>query len=541
MTDLTTAKENYEKGAQLMRAGQVDKALPLLAAAADAYPTQQTLMAATWALMQIGDYAAAIPYFQEMDERDCHSARTLTLYSQAYEGVAQFDNAIATYRRAIDLNPVFGPALRRYCDLIWPRDPKEVLQCLDAAYLQIDAETPDCVEILKYVASYHERAARRSEGLSDTFGRTLKDLSFTYALDKRDRALEVAAAVLAREPENRGAMSLLASHCLRARQWDEVAAYLKGVESAAHHHAEHMVWMDGPRSHRLDELSDEDIFATFAPCEKIVQLSDSDAGTLFLSSTPDYFAQFTAPFLLSLEATGASSRVQVHIINSKQSDLNIAQDFLANLTNVEAGLSIELATNLETHSVSMRNYAHAIRYIRAYALLKEGRGAVCMTDVDALANADPQSIFDKVCASDLGLWAVPGVWRTNSHFCAALSVFNPTEKGRYFLRRVAAYIADAFKRSEFFWGLDQNALYVVYDEMVRAQQEPSITCIDASLLSLDHHSDAVLWGDSGKEKFELVRQLTTGDIDRTGLEDGTYDKIYAEYFLQAQRMFSQPI
>lgn len=541
MTDLDIAKRNYEDGARLMKSGRVDEATPLLVAAADAYPTQQTLMAATWALVQIADYERALPYFLYMDEQDWYSARTLTLFSQAYEGVAQFDNAIATYRRAIDLNPVFGPALRRYCDLMWPRDPNEVIRRLDTAYGLIDADTPDCIELLKYVATYHERTARRNAGLSDLFGATLDDLSFNYALDKRDRALQVALAVLTREPNNRGAMSLLASHSLRTKQWDDVATYLKDVESAPYHHAEHMVWMDGPRSHRLDELSDEDIFATFAPCEKIVQLTDSDIGTLFLSSTPDYFAQFTAPFLLSLEATGASSRVQVHIINAKRSDLNIAQDFLENLQYVEAGLSTERATNLDANGVSMRNYAHAIRYIRAYDLLLKSSGPVCMTDVDALVNANPQGVFDKVCAGDLGLWAVPGVWRTNSHFCAALSIFNPTGRGRYFLGRVAAYIADAFTRSEFFWGLDQNALYVVYDEMLRARQEPSITCIDASLLSLDHQSDAVLWGDSGKEKFELVRRLLSEEIDLGALEDGSYDKTYANYFLKAQRMFKQPV
>ncbi len=537
MTDLETAKKEYGEGTRLMQAGQVDAALPHLKAAAEAYPTAQTLTALTWGLMQMGDYAQAIAYFQVMADNNWHSARTLTLCSQAYEGVAQFDDAIATYRRAIDLDPVFGPALRRFCDLMWPRDPDEVIRRLDSAYAQIDAETPDCIEMLKYVATYHERTARRAAGKSDLFGETLEDLSFTYALDKRDRAVEVADAVLARDPDNRGALSLLASHCLRQRRWDDVTDYLKGVEDEPRHHAEHMVWMDAPRARRLDALTPEDVFATFAPCETLVALPPSDAGTVFLSSTPDYFAQFTAPFLLSLEATGAPARVQVHMINAKQNDLAIAEAFLSGLTGIACGLSTELATNLEGHGVSMRNYAHAIRYIRANALLIDSNGPVCMTDVDALVNRDPQGIFERVRGGDLGLWAVPGVWRTNSHFCAALTVFNPTDNGRHFLARVAAYIADAFQRSEFFWGLDQNALYVVYDEMLRDGRAPDITCIDESLLSLTSDPGAVLWGDSGKEKFELVRRLMTEDVDPQSLGDDPYAQTYASYFLKAQNAF----
>lgn len=537
MTDLETAKKNYGEGARLLQDGQFDMALPYLSAAADAYPTAQTMTALTWALMQLGDYARALPCFQIMDEKEWHSARTLTLFSQAYEGTAQFDNAIKTYSRAIDLNPVFGPALRRYCDLMWPRDPDEVLHRLDIAFAQIDAETPDSIEMLKYVATYHERMARRAAGKSDLFGETLQDLSFTFAQDKRDRALEIAEAVRAREPDHRGAVSLLASYALRDQRWKDVAALLKDVENAPHHHAEHMVWMDAPRAKRLDALTPDDVFTTFAPCEILVALPPSQDGTVFLSSTPDYFAQFTAPFLLSLEAFGVPARVHVHIVNATGPDLDVAHRFLKNLAGLEAGLSSELAANLDQHNVSVRNYAHAIRYIRADQILGDSGGPVCMTDVDALVNRSPQDIFERTRGGDLGLWAVPGVWRTNSHFCAALSVFNPTDLGRRFLRRIAAYIADAFHRSEFFWGLDQNALYVVYDEMLRAGHEPHITCVDDSLLSLSCDPDAVIWGGSGKEKFELVRRLIAGDIDKAALADDPYAARFVPYFEQAQQAF----
>ncbi len=85
---------------------------------------------------------------------------------------------------------------------------------------------------------------------------------------------------------------------------------------------------------------------------------------------------------------------------------------------------------------------------------------------------------------------------------------NNTKEGLRFAKLVAAYLTNALRRGKLFWGIDQNALFIVYKYLIRTERMPKVKVVDESLFSLEANENSIFWSDGGKEKFELIKRVT---------------------------------
>ena len=129
----------YEKGIELLNAGNVHESIPFLAKAADQNRSYKTLNILASAFMRINKYNEALTCFNKIDANGWTNAKSLLRKSQAQERLDHISDAMETYRKLLALDPMHVPSTLRYCEFLWNIEPNAVLGQLIPAVVEIDS------------------------------------------------------------------------------------------------------------------------------------------------------------------------------------------------------------------------------------------------------------------------------------------------------------------------------------------------------------------------------------------------------------------
>ena len=397
---------------------------------------------------------------------------------------------------------------------------------------------PDALKVFERLATYSEWYERRKRGLSPVHASSLGDLYFTYALAQRDDLIGLAKRRLSSNAGDADAIATLALFDLSQDRWNELEERLEKLKTIAPAHKDLAMCINEDHGSYLNEFTEEDIAVLLPPIIHVIGLAPSREGTIFLCSDPTYFYCFTAPLLLSLEKLSQASRVQIHILDAEHLNLSVTMDVLNSLKHVQCGLSVESSGLGDIPQKQKAIYFHAIRYVRLFQAFSRDHGPYCLTDVDGLFVRNPEDAFTALSGHDIGICPVPGMWHSKAHFRAAFTMVTNTEPGANYLRMVAAYIVNAAIKDRLFWGIDQNALFTVYNHLRKNGRAPRVKPLDESIFTMEAKEDSIFWSDGGKEKFELARRIENKD-PHLSLDDlDTYSQLYATYFMRAESIFN---
>jgi hypothetical protein len=92
-----------------------------------------------------------------------------------------------------------------------------------------------------------------------------------------------------------------------------------------------------------------------------------------------------------------------------------------------------------------------------------------------------------------------------------------------YFRLVAAYIAHFHRGQAMGWGIDQIALYGVYDFLHARGRAPTLAALDSVTVDLEHRPAGVLWCAAGASKYATERLVGTE------LANASYDQLFERY------------
>jgi len=181
--------------------------------------------------------------------------------------------------------------------------------------------------------------------------------------------------------------------------------------------------------------------------------------TVFLACDKIYFWRHGVPFVWSMAEVRPDCSLHVHIGNADE-------EVRAALAAMRARIApLPLTASFETVDVVRQyekaNYFSAARYCRLYQFLMANRRPTVMLDADVLWRRDIWPALAAAGPADVCLCrleAQPPWARLVGRFIFA----RPTAGTEAFLRRLALFVADNFRKNAARWFLDQIGLYAVH-------------------------------------------------------------------------------
>ena len=221
----------------------------------------------------------------------------------------------------------------------------------------------------------------------------------------------------------------------------------------------------------LEDLPEQDL-DQLPPVETIFE--PPDGRLAYLACDGRYFSRFGAKLLASIEEPS-----HVHLMDA---DPAYAKHVIETLGR-PVGLTVE-------QPKANAEYYHSVRFCRLAQMLEKRAQALVLLDVDAIANGKISALPD----TSLGMRLRPArlePW----HQCNASVVIAGPDALPYF-RSVADYIFHFWKRGGLKWQIDQLALYIVWQKM-----GVDIQVLDEAQVNYDYRDDAVIWCNSGSDKW----------------------------------------
>ena len=205
----------------------------------------------------------------------------------------------------------------------------------------------------------------------------------------------------------------------------------------------------------------------------IIKIPEVQDQTAFLACDGKYFTRFGAKLLASLQGPA-----HVHLMDA---DVSYAKKVIESLDR-EIGLSVE-------HCNADPAYYHSVRFIRWYEFMKANDCTSVLLDVDAIANR----CHTDLPVSDVGLRLRPGrlePWNVcNASVCVG--------KANAYWKAVADYIYYFWQKNQLIWQIDQAALWAVWQRL-----KTKITVLGPMAVNYDYSDDAIIWCNSGADKFK---------------------------------------
>ena len=183
-----------------------------------------------------------------------------------------------------------------------------------------------------------------------------------------------------------------------------------------------------------------------------------------------------------------------------------------------------------------RCYYHAIRFIRFYNLLRELKSPLWLMDVDAVVNRDLGDMFDMMKGADAAMRIRPGRLEAWSQFNACVVGANPTPASLAYFRSIAAYTAYFYHRDRLRWGIDQLAMYGVFEDMRDRGQVPALALLGEREVDYDYRDDGFIWCNSGVPKFKHLQRIASGTNSSIVDERNKFSQVFERYWKQTQAL-----
>ena len=335
---------------------------------------------------------------------------------------------------------------------------------------------------------------------------------FRFAAEDVRRFCEIANRAVARTPEKKAAHVYKAIGQFVSGQGQALAATLAPArEEILSLPFLNMNDRDSGFYEALAALSDADILRGLPPVEIVLSPEFADAPIVFLSSDGEYFTRYAVPLLRSIAAQGKGTQVHVHLMDPSDAQREAALR-VANTVGLTVAVTAETLPAAEKIKGKQPvHYFHAIRFLRFYEALKHYGRPLWLMDVDVLFNRAPDELFATLGDADVAFRARPGRWEPWHQFNACVIGAVPSAPGLDYFRMIAAYIAHFHHAGEMTWGIDQLAMYAVFDYLRARDRAPSVALLNDRAIDYESTEDGVVWADSGKAKHRAITPLASVD------------------------------
>lgn len=285
------------------------------------------------------------------------------------------------------------------------------------------------------------------------------------------------------------------------RKWDRADELFRLVRKhRAGTYADYAAF--GSKFHgELDHYDYETISRLLPPVHHILTRPRQAKETLLLASDPNYFRQFTLPFLATLERMALPLDIQVHVMGGDEASWQGMALSLDQFSHVRAAFSAEDPGQLAVGISNVRVYSHAIRFVRLFQEAARTRRPVWVFDVDAFVQKDPRPLFARLDDCDVSIRVNPCLLTPPARVAGNLVGIAPTERGLEYARRVAAYILHFKERGTWAFGIDQVALDSAYVHMDRMGSAPKTYFQGHADASNRDDGESVFYFPTGANKY----------------------------------------
>ena len=432
-------------------------------------------------------------------------------------------------KRAWDAEPAdFGSAIQ-YGIASYADDPLETITVLDK--LLGDHANDDTIrlKVLNALLPYREFGERVKRNLMPHHATSLDELYYTYCAKEFALFHELSLKAAAEAPDNPGALyrKLLAHIC--AGEKSAAQKCLARYQTLSSDNILSALSFDPVFFEQLEQMTDDDLIQGLPPLEDIMTASFTDSPVIYLSCNLTYFTAFALPMIRSLADKGPGNQVHVHIMDATGDELAEAKAACSSLSAITIAMSAEQPGVDQRGSKVARCYYHAIRFIRFYQHLRRCGRTLWLMDVDALFNRDPREMFPVLGDMDAAFRIRAGRLEPWNQFNACVVAATPSDASLLYFRLIAAYIAYFYQRNELYWGIDQLAMYCVFERLKDPNRAPTLTFLDDQAIDYDYKDDGFIWCNSGGNKFAHLAKNADGKRTADDPDRAKYLDLFDKY------------
>jgi len=477
-----------------------------------------------------GSLKEAIRYYQDIIKSVPGHVPTLIELGEIYEQIGNRRAARDYYRQATEAAPKDVTIATKYAIASWADDPAETAAVLDRHLARDDIDASSRAKIIMGLIIYKEFYERIKRGLMPYHATSLDELFFTYAAKEFEEFFKYSVEEAEKNPADFGPQvrKFLSLFCSRRRI--EAQKCIAPFQSRFSGQIWDAVTFDPAFYKKLELFTEQDIVKTLPPLTSVIDVDFSDAPIAYLSCNFLYFEGFGAPMLRSLAAVAPGAQAHVHIMDATEKQLEGATHFCRSLPGIKVALSVEQPGVDKMGMQAARSYYHAIRFIRFYQHLEAYRKTLWLMDVDALFNQDPKVMYEKLGNSEAAMRIRAGRLEPWNQFNACIVAGTAAPESLEYFRLIAAYTAHFHQTTGLRWGIDQLAMYGVFEYLRDEGREPSLTFLDDRAIDYDYKDDGVVWCNSGKNKFLQLQRKPDGTLAVDDPDRAAYIKLFDKYY-----------
>jgi hypothetical protein len=256
----------------------------------------------------------------------------------------------------------------------------------------------------------------------------------------------------------------------------------------------------------------------------------AQAPIIYLACNYLYFENFAMPMIRSLADRSPDAQLHVHIMDASEDDLKKLGKFCDN-TPLKIAVTVEQPGIDKENNKAARAYYHAVRFIRFYQHLKQYDRTLWLMDVDALFNRDPRALFETLGGNDVAFRIRPGRIEPWNQFNACIVGATSKPGSLRYFKLIAAYIAHFHQQKKLRWGIDQLAMYGVYEFLRDEKAAPALSLLGDRAIDYDYFDDGIVWCNSGRNKFLHLEKRKPGmplaDLDP---DRAKYLRLFEKYY-----------
>ncbi len=505
------------------------EALDLLSRAVEIKPTLDAVFTLAKTFLNAGNLDQAQARFKDILATAPDHVPSLMELGKLCKDHGDRRGAREYYRRAYQIDDKDIAIAIRYAVESWEDDPAETAAILDIQLARTDLDDRNRLKLLQDLIIFKEFHERIKRGLMPYHATSLEELFFTYAEKEFAEFCQLSTKTIEKSPDGVGAQmrEFTAKFCSRDRHGAE--SILQKFKAHVPGHVLEAVTFDPVFYKALENFSDNDLLKGLPEIETILVPDFSHEPIAYLSCNFVYFENFAAPMMRSLADVDPGAQVHVHIMDAEPEQLQAASMFCQGL-GLKTALTVEQPGVAKQGKAAARSYYHAIRFIRYYQHLLHYRRTLWLMDVDALFNRSPHAMYDALGAKDAAFRIRAGRLEPWNQFNACIVAGTASSASLEYFRLIAAYIAHFFQRDGLRWGIDQLAMYGVFEYMRDERYAPDLAFLDDKAIDYDYLEDGIVWCNSGRSKFFHVQRNPDGSMIIDDPDRAAYIKLFDKYY-----------
>jgi len=458
-------------------------------------------------LLLRGSFAAAKFYFERILDKLPNEPRSLTGLGQIAVKDGDIDLAIEYFGRALYDDPTNSNLAIEWSKLLPIGDLSKGLSALNFAKPGKSSAIREQIAYLAHLIPYSEQANRAQTGKMPYHQDCIDNPIFQFEVRQVTDYLKLAEEVLSQTPNDKTALTAkaMALFCLGKRQ-DAGPVFAILARNRKNSIYDNVIF-DHTFFDDLRGLAESNLIEALSSIIEVKCCSFTSGSVLYLACNFGYFLDFAMPFLLSIDTVAPSSQVHLHVMDVTSIEIGHVSQFCETLRNVTVAITAENSGIAKNEITEARCYYHAIRFVRLYHFLMRYGRPIWMMDVDALLHRDISPLFDLAQNADVAFRIRPGRWEPWNQFNASVICVSPTLRGLEYSRYIACFIVHFFQRKQLRWGIDQLAMYLVYQHLKRNNCEPTVYPLNDKEVDNHFHEDGFIWCNSGRGKFVQLKRM----------------------------------